>query len=229
LSPLFTLDLFKEENRDLSFQSLVDRSAVLDLSQIPSDEIKSALAQIIVLSAHSYYNTQSQSGMIRQFLIFDEGHRVLDSAYMASLVRECRAYGLGVIISSQYPTDFPGDISASMATKIIHGNGHDMDGVKGIAKLLGTDGREEDISKLKRFQAFVDSDHNRCTFLQTQNYPLYLVYAHLLKHGGVTREDLALVEGIDVDKLPMNYILDLLEKMGLAEERDGKIISIRQI
>ncbi len=115
LDPLFTLGLFREESRGQSFHALVNRAAILDLSQIPSDEIKNAVAQLVVLSAHAYYNTQPHSGSIRQFLVFDEGHRVLASEYMLSLVRECRAYGVGTILSSQYPSDFPGEISASMA------------------------------------------------------------------------------------------------------------------
>lgn len=223
LDPLFTLGLFKAEFQGQSFHSLVNRPAVLDLSQIPSDEIKNALAQLVVLSAHAYYNTQQQSGAIRQFLVFDEGHRVLTSDYMPRLVRECRAYGVGTILSSQYPTDFPAEISASMATKVVHGNGRDVERVKVIVQMLGCEGREGDVANLERFQAFVDNRHCPHTLLRTMNYPLYLVWSRLQELGTATREDLSHVQGFDTAKLPIGNLVHQLELLGLAEEKEGQI------
>ena len=76
LDPLFTLGLFPRSSQRESFHGLANRAVVVDLSQITSDEIKNTLAQLIVLSSHAYYNSQPHSGTIRQFLVFDEGHRV---------------------------------------------------------------------------------------------------------------------------------------------------------
>lgn len=223
LDPLFTLGLFREEFRGQSFHALVNRAAILDLSQIPSDEIKNALAQLIVLSAHSYFITQPQTGTLRQFLVFDEAHRILTSDYMLRLVRECRAFGVGTLLSSQYPSDFPGDISASMATKIIHSNGRDAERVKAIVRILGCEGREGDVASLERFHAFVDNRHNPHSLLRTMNYPLYLVWSRLKDLGTATREDLTHVEGIDTSKLPIINLIHQLELLGLAEEREGLV------
>lgn len=223
LDPLFTLGLFREEFRGQSFHALVNRAVVLDLSQVPSDEIKNALAQLVVLSAHAYYNTQSQSGTIRHFLVFDEGHRVLTSDYMLRLVRECRAYGVGTILSSQYPSDFPAEISASMATKVVHGNGRDIERVKVIVQLLGCEGREGDVASLERFQALVDNRHYPHTLLRTMNYPLYLVWSRLRELGVATRGDLSRVEGVDTSKLPIGNLVHQLERLGLAEEKEGQV------
>jgi len=196
---------------------------ILDLSQIPSDEIRNTLAELVVLSAHAYYNAQPHSGAIRQVLVFDEAHRVLGSDFMTSLVRECRAYGVGMILSSQYPTDFPGEISSSMATKVLHGNGRDADRVRAIVQLIGCAGREADVSNLDRFQAFVDNRHSPHTLIRTMNYPLYLVWSFLLQHGEATREEIANLEGIDTDKLPINNLVRQLERLGLAEEKEGNV------
>jgi len=228
LDPLFTLGLFRAEFRAESFHGLVNRAAVLDLSQIPSDEIKNTLAQLVVLSSHAYYNAQPHSGAIRQFLVFDEGHRVLTSDYMLRLVRECRAYGVGTILSSQYPTDFPGDISASMATKIAHGNGRDADRVRGIVQLLGCEGKEGDIANLERFQAFVDNRHYPHMILRTMNYPLHLVWSKLKELGNGTREELSRAEGLDPSKLPLGNLIRQLERLGLAEERDGRVFLLER-
>ena len=225
LDPLFTLDLFRTEHRRDSFYALVNRSTILDLSQIPSDEIKNTLAELIVLSAHAYYNAQAHSGTIRQILVFDEAHRVLGSDFMTSLVRECRAYGVGTVLSSQYPDDFPAEISSSMATKVLHGNGRDAERVRAIAQIIGCSGREAEanVSSLDRFQAFVDNRHSPHTMVRTMNYPLYLVWSFLLHDGETTRDRLANLEGIDTDKLPISNLLRQLERLGLVEEREDHI------
>lgn len=228
LDPLFTLGLFRPEFRAQSFHGLVNRAAVLDLSQIPSDEIKNTLAQLVVLSSHAYYNAQPHSGTIRQFLVFDEGHRVLASDYMLRLARECRAYGVGTILSSQYPKDFPGDISASMATKIVHGNGRDAEQVKGIVQLLGCEGKEGDIANLERFQAFVDNRHYPHMILRTMNYPLHLVWSKLRGLGNATRDELSRAEGLDTSKLPIGNLIRQLERLGLAEEREGRVFLLER-
>lgn len=227
LDPLFTLGLFRREHRAHSFHDLVQGASILDLSQIPSDEIKNAIAQLIVLSAHSYYNTQQHSGVIRQFLIFDEGHRVLNSEFMLRLVRECRAYGVGTVLSSQYPSDFPAEISASMATKVIHGNGRDSDKVKDIVQLIGATGRESDVASLVRFQAFVDNRHYPHTLTRTMSYPLHLVWKQLLEKGELRRQEFNHIDGLDVTKLPIEYLISELQRLGIAEERDGVVRLVR--
>lgn len=228
LDPLFTLGLFKEQYRDSSFASLVGRSLILDLSQIPSDEIKNTLAQLIVLSAHAYYNAQPHSGVIRQVLVFDEAHRVMSADYMLNLARECRAYGVGTVLSSQFPTDFPGEISGSMATKVIHGNGRDSDRVKAIVQLIGCEGKEGDVANLERFQAFVDNRHFPHTLVRTMNYPLYLVWEELRRLRTATREELSRTAGLDTSKLPIGNIVRQLERLGLVEERDGRVFLLER-
>jgi DNA phosphorothioation-dependent restriction protein DptH len=223
LDPLFTLDLFKSSLRRDSFYALVNRSMIVDFSQIPSDEIKNTLAELIVLSAHAYYNAQPHSGSIRQVLVFDEAHRVLGSGFMTNLVRECRAYGVGMILSSQYPSDFRSDISSSMATKVLHGNGRDFERVKAIVQLIGCAGREADVADLDRFQAFVDNRHFPHTLIRMMNYPLYLVWSSLSQHEETTREEIANLEGIDISKLPIDNLVRQLERLGLVEEKEGRI------
>ena len=82
LDPLFALDLFRPEFQNVSFAGLLRQATILDLSQIPSDGVKNALAQLVVLSAHAYFNSQPQAEETRQYLVFDEAHRVLRSKYM---------------------------------------------------------------------------------------------------------------------------------------------------
>ncbi|MDI6900012.1 MAG: hypothetical protein QMC82_09375, partial [Methanolinea sp.] len=205
------------------------KSFVIDLSRIPSEEIKNALAQLIVMSAHSYFNSIPHSGTIRLLFIIDEAFRVLEYESMADFVLQCRAYGVGMLLSSQYPSQFPIDISSSLATKIIHGNGRDASRIRDIVQLIRCDGREGDIAGLERFQAFVDNRHHPQTLIRTMNYPLYLVWSHLQHLESATREELARVEGYNSTMLPINNLVQLLIRMGLAEEQDGKVKIINRV
>jgi hypothetical protein len=226
LEPLFSLGLFRAEEQSVSFHKLTERSLIIDLSQIPSDEIKNALAQLVVMSAHAYFNTLPHSGTIRQLFTIDEAHRVLDYEFMADFVLQCRAYGVGMVLSSQYPSQFPQDVSSSMATKIIHGNERDGERIKAIIQLIRCEGREADVAALGRFAAFLDNRHYPHTLMQTMNYPLYLVLQKLEEGKAVPLDDLARVRGIDPAKLPIGNILHQLELLGLAKRSEDGLISL---
>jgi len=229
LEPLFSLGLFKPEFKPNSFHELTGRSMVIDLSMIPSEEIKNALAQLVVMSAHAYFNSILHSGTIRQLFVIDEAFRVLEYESMADFVLQCRAYGVGMLLSSQYPSQFPIDVSSSLATKVIHGNGRDSNRIRDIVQLIRCEGREGDIAGLERFQAFIDNRHQPHTLIRTMNYPLYLVWSRLQKLGSATREELTSVAGFNPTMLPINNLVQLLTRMGLAEEKDGEINVISRV
>lgn len=229
LEPLFSLGLFKPEFKPNSFHELTGRSMVIDLSMIPSEEIKNALAQLVVMSAHAYFNSILHSGTIRQLFVIDEAFRVLEYESMADFVLQCRAYGVGMLLSSQYPSQFPIDVSSSLATKVIHGNGRDSNRIKDIVQLIRCEGREGDIAGLERFQAFIDNRHQPHTLIRTMNYPLYLVWSRLQELGSATREELTSVAGFNPTMLPINNLVQLLTRMGLAEEKDSKVNVISKV
>lgn len=223
LESLFALDIFRPEFASQSLHSLAGRSIVLDLSQLPSDDLKNALAQLLVMSFHSYLNTLPQTGLLRQTLVFDEAHRVLKSDHMLRLVRECRAYGVSIVLSSQYPSDFPADVAASMATKILQGNGRDIEKVKKIVQMLGNRPEESAVANLDRFEGFVDNRDYPATLARLMNYPVFIALSKLRELQEATEEELAGADGLDTRKLPIAYVVEQLERLGIAEEQDGLI------
>jgi hypothetical protein len=222
MDPLFDLGVFSSAHRRTTFEAVVRASSVIDLSQIQSDTIKNAIAKILVLSAHAYYNARPHSGVLRQFFVFDEAHRVLDSEFLVRFVRECRAYGVGILLSSQYPTDFPQEVSASLNTKIIHGNGSERERVRDIAKMLGGSVEDGIIGQMGLFDAFASSPHFDAIKFRTLSYPHYLLLLALRNTDGVRRNDLR-VDGIDTERLSLAYLLDGLFSMGLVEEVGGNL------
>jgi len=227
LDPLFTLGLFREQFWRTSFASMVNQSAALDFSQLPSDELKNALAELVVLSAHSFLNSQPHCGMLKQVFVVDEAHRVLKADFLERFALECRAYGVGLLLSSQYPYHFPPGISASMATKIIHGNDRDVDRVRDIVNLLGCPGREASIADLGMFEAIFSNKHFRNIAIRTITYPLYLVLSAIRLSGPLTLAEIEQIPGVDPQKLSAGNIVFHLERLGLCESVDGKVRLVR--
>lgn len=225
---LFSMGIFNPNYRQISFHELTGRSIILDFSRINSDEIKNALAQLVVMSAHAYFNSIPHSGAIRQFFVIDEAFRVLDYEYMNNFVLQCRAYGVGMILSSQYPSHFPRDLSSSLITKVIHGNLGESNRIKEIAQLIHCEGKEGDIANLGRFQAILNNKHHLRTFIRTMNYPLYLIWEKLQQLGKTTRDELTQVDGFNPSMLSIDDLILQLKRMGLADEKDEIVFVINR-
>jgi len=223
LAPLFDLGLFRTDYQQRDFGRVLESSLAIDLSGIQSDRVKNTLAQVIVLSAHAHYNRREHAGGARQFFVFDEAHRVLDSQFLPGFVRECRAYGVGMILSSQFPSEFGPVVAGCLSTKIIHGNDRTDAHVKDIVRLLGYEGRVEDVQSLDVFEAFVSNKHYNNARVRMLAFPLYLLASHLQRFGPRPVTDIGTVAGIDPSKLPLNFLIDRLKDMRLIEDRDGML------
>ena len=226
LDPLFDLELFRKQAAGVSFDQLLSKAAVLDLSALPSDEAKAALAKFFLIAAHSYYNPLPQVGDARQFFVFDEAHRVMDEPKFLQFIRECRAYGVGTVVASQNPTDFSKEVSASLALRVIHGNGADAERVKGIARLVGLEGQERRIRSLTKFKAIAQYAGRSATFINTLHYPALLVLKALwAAQEGMTENDLQTTPGLDPSKASVSSLLEHLESMGLVALGDGRWVA----
>ena len=223
LAPLFTLGLFKSDNRRRSFDTMLNTSVAINLSSIQSDDLKNALVELMILSAHSYYNAQPHVGTIRQAIVVDEAHRILYAQFLPRFSRECRAFGVSLIMSSQYPTDFPVDISASMATKIIHGNDKDKGKVRNIIDLLALTGQEDTVGGLKMFEAFFSNEHHPSTKVRTIAYPHALVLTALRDRGPLTLKQITELTGLDTGKLTAANIINHLQQLELCRETNGTV------
>ncbi len=221
LDPLFDLNIFRSEFSQIRFDSVVGKSYIINVSDIPSEMVKNAIATIIILTSHAYFNSSDFDPVLKLMFVFDEAHRILDSEYLARFIRECRPYGVGLILSSQYTTDFSKDISTALATKIIHGNGADRENVKAIANLLGLQGEDENIKNMKLFEAYISNTQIKAEFINTLSYPYYLVYSEI-KEGRLTSSaSSSVIKGLDTTKISISEIVEKLRSFGLIEEVNG--------
>ncbi len=223
LDPLFNLDLFRPANRGVSFDTMINSSVTINLSLIQSDELKNTLTELMVRSAHSYYNPKPHVGTMRQAIVVDEAHRILKADFVENFALQCRAYGVSLILSSQYPNHFPESISGCMATKIIHGHDRDKALVKQIVDLLDCTGQEQEIGGLAMFEAFFSNKHHPSAQIKTIAFPHSLVLTALRNQGPLTRQQLSSLEGLDERKLTVTTIIEHLKKLELCQETNGVV------
>ena len=117
LSPIFDLGLFSSEGRT-DFGSVITSSTVVRLGQLPGDEIKNSVAEFFLMALYNHLIRQRQIHSLGRLLVLDEAWRLVESPFLEPLMREGQAFGLGLLIATQFPGDLPGVISESTATKL---------------------------------------------------------------------------------------------------------------
>ncbi len=123
LSPIFDLGLFATEAEETNFEDFLAASAVIRLGQLPSDEVKNSVAEFFLMALYNYLIRQPQTHTLGRLLILDEAWRVVESPFLTPLMREGRAFGLGVIVASQFPRDLPEEVRGSTATRLFFSQG----------------------------------------------------------------------------------------------------------
>jgi len=118
MSPIFDLELFSSGAQVNDFASVAEQSTVIRLAQLPGDEVKNSVAEFFLMALYNYLIRQPQSHRLGRLAVLDEAWRLVESPFLPPLMREGRAFGLGVIIASQFPTDLPTAVAGSTATKL---------------------------------------------------------------------------------------------------------------
>jgi hypothetical protein len=118
MSPIFDLELFSSGAQVTDFATVVEQSTVIRLAQLPGDEVKNSVAEFFLMALYNYLIRQPQSHRLARLAVLDEAWRLVESPFLEPLMREGRAFGLGVIIASQFPTDLPTAVAGSTATKL---------------------------------------------------------------------------------------------------------------
>lgn len=118
LSPIFDLGLFSRSQDLTSLNELLSASTVIRLSQLPGDQVKNAVAEFFLMALYSHLIRQEHPHRLERLLVLDEAWRLVASPFLEPLMREGRAFGLGVIVATQFPRDLPNQIAGSTATRL---------------------------------------------------------------------------------------------------------------
>ena len=175
LDPLFDLNLFPDKYKNVGFENVINGSLVIKVSDIQNDKVKNAIAKMLVVSAHSYYLSSEHKSIVSKYFVFDEAHRILDSEFVEKFIRECRAFGVGVLLSSQQPDDFPDEVLGQLATKVIHGNEGIAKQIKKIKGLISFGQDERFIKNLQTFEAIVNNQDYNNFIITTLAWPHLMI------------------------------------------------------
>ena len=196
---LFELEIYRDDYRDVSIAELLEKNYIIGIYEGFSDETRNTVALMTIYNIHKYLNSQPHRSGTKYAVVVDEAHRVISSHAIASLARECRSYGVSLVLSSQNPDDFPLPVSSSLSTKIIHGNGTDTKNIKAIKGLLNLSAStDQTLAELQKFEAYVANAHYSAPLIMnTFTFPLTQIVFRIKKEpNGVTLEDLKNTEGL---------------------------------
>jgi hypothetical protein len=171
LDPLFDLNLFPDKFKNVGFDNIINESYIIKVSDIQNDKIKNAIAKLIVISAHGFYLGSEHKSNVHKYFVFDEAHRILDSPFVEKFIRECRAFGVGVLLSSQQPGDFPEEVLGQLATKIIHGNEGIAKLTRKIKDLISFSQDDRYINNLQTFEAIINNQDYNNFIIKTLAWP----------------------------------------------------------
>jgi hypothetical protein len=118
LAPLFGLGLFPFDASAAPFEEMLAKPVVLKLNDLPTDQIKAALAEFIIVQLHGFALRGDQPRRLTRLMVFDEAHRIARSPLLEKLGREGRAFGVGIVLGTQYPGDIPEATAGALATQL---------------------------------------------------------------------------------------------------------------
>jgi DNA helicase HerA-like ATPase len=136
---------------------------VLDIKDLPGDEIKRAVVELIL---NGLYNRLLSKGAKKEnelrtdfFLIVDEAHKISSLPCISILMREARKFGLGVILSSQRANDFNEDIISNASTRFIFRQALKGDAEFAAEEVLSNKSLSSTILGLKRGECIFSNTH----------------------------------------------------------------------
>jgi len=180
VDPLFDLGLFpSDDTAPMTFGDLLERRIVLDLHDLPNDEIKAAIAELIIIQAHGHALRGEAPRVLRRLFVFDEAWRVKDSLRLQEMAREGRAFGIAIAIGTQFPVDIPDDLAGSLETQIFLSNSEARHQAATVRKLCSSTSTIEGqrlwqkAASLGQLQGFIRNQHYK-PYRLIQVFPHYL-------------------------------------------------------
>ncbi len=184
LAPLFELGLFPKADA-LPFETMMDERLVLSLFALPADDIKAALAELIIIQLHGVLVNRPQPRKLTRLLVLDEAWRLGSSKHLENLAREGRAFGAGIAIGTQYPGDLPADLSGALGTKIYLKNQQPDHKKAVVTALCGVNSGPEAASlhgileQLGQFEGLIQNQH----YLPFAEFKLTPYFKRARQHG----------------------------------------------
>ena len=173
LAPIFDLGLFQEGK--VTVDDILAHTSVLRFTQLPSEEVKKAAGGIVLRAVYNALLKRGHQQGLRLAIIIDEAHRIANLEPVKLLVKEARAYGVGVFLSSQEARDFEDFVFSNAASLLALKLSETSDADRVARLLVGSSGYRaisDELQSLPQFDGFFRNDHYR-PFARTTVVPYY--------------------------------------------------------
>lgn len=121
LARLSELDDFEFFRGEQGARSLLDttRPQILRVHASKSDAVQRAYASFALYSIYQDMFRRGRPDRITHAVIFDEAHRAAKLKLIPTMAKECRKYGLSMIVASQEAKDFDSSLYSAIANYLI--------------------------------------------------------------------------------------------------------------
>jgi len=146
VQPLFETGVFPENPDPRGFESILEETHILRLSNLATPELMVAVARFALQKLYADMLAKGPTHEMRVFAVVDEAHKLSYEETLTELIREARKYGVGILLASQSVKDFDRVVFDMVGTKIaLQLEGDDA---KVMAENLGlVDKHERDIAR----------------------------------------------------------------------------------
>lgn len=122
--------------------------AVLQIHSSPNDVIQQAFASLLLYGVYQDMFRRGPQKKLTHVVIFDEAHRAANLKLLPTMAKECRKYGVALVLASQEARDFDESLYSGIANYLCF-NVTEND-AKAIARhCVGSDERVRTIDRLK--------------------------------------------------------------------------------
>ena len=130
-----------------------DRPTVIRIHRTASDVLQNAFASLVV---YGLYKNMFQRGIqdrITHAVIVDEAHRAAKLSLIPTMAKECRKYGVSLVLASQQATDFHRSVFSAIANYLVL-RMTEMD-AKALVRNVATSTQERSlVDRIKRMDRF---------------------------------------------------------------------------
>lgn len=121
LMRLNELDDFSFFDADQGAKSLLDSACpqILRVHACGSEAVQRAYASFVLYSVYQDMFRRGRPDRITHAVIFDEAHRAAKLKLIPTMAKECRKYGLAMIVASQEAKDFDSSLYSAIANYLI--------------------------------------------------------------------------------------------------------------
>ena len=121
LARLAELDDFEFFRAEQGAESLLDRSElqILRVHACASEAVQRAYASFVLYSIYQDMFRRVRPNRITHAIIFDEAHRAAKLKLIPTMAKECRKYGIAMIVASQEAKDFDASLFSGIANYLL--------------------------------------------------------------------------------------------------------------